>query len=439
MKTQLILLLIALLVLPASAVLAQGDPNRHEIQLPDGTVIILSGGWEYENQDGVYHFFKGEDIYLNVWMPETVTSLYGDVAATAPELLAYVCSDLLGQSVGETDMEAEESGISYSYEDAAGKGKIAALDWDEGLLLYHFYTPSSRYVATERGVEGILKQLGSPRQASAAPAPQQETDQQQESAPQQPAASGRPAANCTVTTDKAYGAELRLGPGSNRGVYASLMPANGPVKAIGQTTLDDGSQWWRIEENYDEVNELWVADKDVITSGDCAAIGQASAPPIVAPAPGYAPQQPTAIPPSNNDQGSSAPAPTAAPADTSLVPASGAWAIAVAPQVALSCLNGQTVTMPTTDFISDIPLSTTFQIRVLNGGASLRVTEGAYTLIFNRVGAGYYTYNQPTDPDMYVVWGIHVNSSQNIWGDIVLGIFNPECSGTISLSFQYQG
>lgn len=78
-------------------------------------------------------------------------------------------------------------------------------------------------------------------------------------------------------------AEIRVGPGTNRSVLRSLAP-NNPVTVTGTTTVD-GAIWWQLDKTQaapgQQANETWVLASQVTSVGDCDAIGNAAAPPII--------------------------------------------------------------------------------------------------------------------------------------------------------------
>ena len=103
---------------------------------------------------------------------------------------------------------------------------------------------------------------------------------------------------CTVSTDTAFSAGLRVGPGENR-TQRAWLTANRPVTVTG---VSDDGEWWQLDKfeafpsGANSVVELWVHVDDVVASGDCANIGAADAPPIIAP-----PQPQTASPTPSDD------------------------------------------------------------------------------------------------------------------------------------------
>jgi hypothetical protein len=102
---------------------------------------------------------------------------------------------------------------------------------------------------------------------------------------------------CTVSTDTAFSAGLRVGPGENRTQRAWLTP-NQPVTVTG---VSDDGEWWQLDKfeafpsGANSVVELWVNVNDVTATGDCANVGAADAPPIIAP------PQPQSVSPTPSD------------------------------------------------------------------------------------------------------------------------------------------
>lgn len=83
----------------------------------------------------------------------------------------------------------------------------------------------------------------------------------------------------------------RVGPGTNRGTF-TFLPTNIPIPVTGKRTVNN-LLWWQLDKfeatnNPYAVNELWVSSEFVQEQGDCDAVIDAAAPPIVRP--------PTAVP-----------------------------------------------------------------------------------------------------------------------------------------------
>jgi hypothetical protein len=351
-----------------------------------------------------------------VYMPAVTQTYYSafEGAPTPDQLLVYMVTEVLKGTIDEQGIQPRDDGVEYPFEDDSGQGLSAVIQWGDGQLFYAFHAPAAEYEAVSTIVEDILAQL------SAAPLV-------------------GTSAECYVSTDKSYGVPMRLGPGLNRGEYTSLTPKDGQVLVVGQATADDGSLWWQVDTAANpNVKELWVADSDVTMSGSCTSVGQVDAPPIIAPAPGYAPPVPT---PSGGDTGpttaggedtgSTAPAAT----DTSLIPRTGTWYLSASSEFLMSCEGGDTIRVPSNmEYVQGaVYLSTS------GNGATLSLRDASGTLVFTRGGPGFYTAQDAPAPNMYSVFYIHVNGPTSAYGEVVVGFTDVPCSGTLPVSFTYRG
>lgn len=93
--------------------------------------------------------------------------------------------------------------------------------------------------------------------------------------------------HCTLSNVLEITFPVRVGPGLHRGP-ALLLPV-GDFEVIGKNTDSEGQLWWKLNKNnplisFSAANELWVLDDSrLIKSGDCDAIQDASAPPVIVP------------------------------------------------------------------------------------------------------------------------------------------------------------
>lgn len=89
---------------------------------------------------------------------------------------------------------------------------------------------------------------------------------------------------CLVSTDVERTVRLHVGPGTNR-TSVAFLPANQTFEALGEAEANDGSRWFKLDKSQAAPNssalEVWVAADLVMTSGDCTAVGEAFAPPII--------------------------------------------------------------------------------------------------------------------------------------------------------------
>ncbi len=176
-----------------------------------------------------------------------------------------------------------------------------------------------------------------------------------------PAASSSGAA-CTVRTDRADGAQLRVGPGTNRGAI-SFLPVDTNVTVTGRIELDGGGVWYQLDKSQAAPNgtaaaELWVSAEAVDASGDCDHVGETSAPPII----------PIMVAPPSSSGGDSAPSdqPSDAPGANAL-PTAGNWLITFNANANASCAGYENVSFPTTELYDS--LTDTFYLYIVNRDA----------------------------------------------------------------------
>jgi|FLYN01.1.fsa_nt_gi hypothetical protein len=144
---------------------------------------------------------------------------------------------------------------------------------------------------------------------------------------------------CTVSTNQERTVRVRVGPGENRTSY-TFLPANQSFEVLGQATADDDSLWWKLDRETvapnAAANEAWVAQDDVEAEGDCEAVVDVNAPPIIPivsePPPGSGEQ------PSGGEDGTTT--------EGSISPTPGSWTISFARSAPASCLGSETVHIP---------------------------------------------------------------------------------------------
>jgi hypothetical protein len=95
---------------------------------------------------------------------------------------------------------------------------------------------------------------------------------------------------CTVGLVTPASVTLRVGPGMQRGVLASMSPTVS-YSVLGWASDPDGAPWWQLDTG---AQPSWVAQADVRAIGACQAVAQVEPPPLVfappaAPAEGSAP------------------------------------------------------------------------------------------------------------------------------------------------------
>jgi hypothetical protein len=141
-------------------------------------------------------------------------------------------------------------------------------------------------------------------------------------------------------------AQLRVGPGTNRGAI-SFLPANTDVTVTGRIELDDGSVWYQLDKaeaapRGTAAAELWVNAEDVNANGDCERVGDTAAPPVIPMA--------VAPPPAATTAPGENPPPQADPGTASGdLPAEGGWIINIAGTTNASCEGGPNMPIPSSN------------------------------------------------------------------------------------------
>lgn len=186
---------------------------------------------------------------------------------------------------------------------------------------------------------------------------------------------------CVVSTAQSNTVQLRVGPGTNRTVYAFL-PANRDFTPLGRAEADDGSLWFQMDK--DEVapnaaaSEAWIAVEAVETSGDCDSLGESTAPPIV-------PMAPVAPPASGGDGGGSEGSTgSSEPTGDSIAPSPGTWTVNYAATGKGSCLDAADFTYDfNVDWSPDVvSLSYNGSSVVMSGSRLNRIQPNVYSGIF---------------------------------------------------------
>lgn len=405
MKRLLICALCIITLLPMTWAAAQGGTTT----LPDGSEVALPDGWTFEEQDdGSYYFSNGDAASLIVYPPDVIDTLAVDFE-TAPTLLVSFYVDVLDSDIDEANIVVNDDGAEYAFDDDGGIGVSAVVAWGDGLLFYQVYAPADDFEAARADADAILAQMA-------------------------PASGG----DCFVSTDVSWGAELRLGPGDHRGVYTQLMPADGEVLVLGyypgQAFEGDQSWWYRVEEHHDGVEQLWVNAEDVTATGACDNLPEGDPQGVINPLPAPpAPAQPAG---GDDDGGAPADSGGGQPANTALVPRAGTWAANFDTILNLSCEGTGNVRV---DF-SGYYVSGTGTLTISNAGQNLMYVDTNGWQDFTLVGPGTYQgYGDVDIPTGYAVFWLHVSSPTTMRGEMVVGMTDPPCSGTLNVGFTFIG
>jgi hypothetical protein len=190
------------------------------------------------------------------------------------------------------------------------------------------------------------------------------------------------AIDCTVSTRVADTVRVRVGPGENRASIIFL-PSDEDFQVLGQASANDGSLWWKLDKEavapQKSANEVWVAQNDVRATGNCGAVVDVNAPPIIPIS--------NVPPPSGNSGGGNSGVP---PASGSGLPTTGLYSGSIGDGNA-SCAD-----IPNVNFQPDNRQFTAF---IQPSGSSFIYVDGGGPLVRSsgNTFSGTITYVDPAD------------------------------------------
>ena len=254
----LIVLLALIIALPAGA---QGN---QETALGEDYLVTLPDNWDVEEREGIFAISQ-DDMRIIVVVPEKLAEIV--MLSSSDDAISVIIKTFVvleGRNVQRRDIDQEtidgrETAI-YEWASVADaeSGLTMVQEMAGGVFaLTEFEAPTSEYDDNVTAARAIMTSLQ----------------------PKLGRLSGVPAAPCAVRA-RYDTVDLRVGPGSHRGVYTT-MPAGEFIPVLGKATSDDDSQWWRLDTDTGSANELWVADADVETQGGCAQVRDVNAPPVI--------------------------------------------------------------------------------------------------------------------------------------------------------------
>lgn len=408
------LLLILLVVTPLS-VFAQATPTQN-VDLGDDYAISMPESWFSTSMDDGSSSLFGAEFQMIVSTPPVLAAAgidpsMGDVgtvlieavnaegdfeiAQTDVEKVRY--GSRIGAAFSSSDGHTERLEVFVTLNDGL-YGKVVVIAKIGGLVEYADL------------IDAMITSFHNVNEAADAPAP----------VVSDTGSAATTTSACTVRTGEANSAQLRVGPGPNRGAI-SFLPADTDVSVTGRNELDDGSVWYQLDKSEAAPNgsaaaELWVSAEAVDASGDCDHVGDTSAPPIIPAAPRVV--QPSA--PSSSGGGS---------ATTGLIqPASGRWTMTLNATTNASCQGYQNVPFQTSEVYN--PIVTTSTLTVLNND-SFRYWGTVFTRIPGTNSfAGPYTF---TEVDIVAQFRFDVQSSSYMSGQIVANYEQQgvPCSDTV--------
>lgn len=312
---------ICLLICIALPFAASAQSENQRVDLGSSTSIVVPADWQVtENENGYFTLegdgFTNRPMTIEVMTPSYIRALginfnddrnINDVLIALTTLLDGV--DLSRDEVQKTLYDDRAAASFRLTDDEATDTLNVALTLNDGSFAYLTVTVGNgQLIALNSQISEIIASFDTTRSAPTGDA-------------------------CTVRADAADSAQLRVGPGTNRGAI-SFLPEDTDVTATGRIELDDGSVWYQLDLNEAAPNgtaaaELWVFEDDVTLSGDCANVGDTAAPPVIRAAPQ------SANPPAGD--GNTTSTANATPAAGLLMPTGGMYTMTLAPVINASC------------------------------------------------------------------------------------------------------
>jgi hypothetical protein len=215
---------------------------------------------------------------------------------------------------------------------------------------------------------------------------------------------------CNVSTSESNSVQVRVGPGTNRTVV-SFLPAHTEFAVLGKAEANDDSLWFKLNKEEaaptKSVNETWILAESVTQEGDCDAVPDAAAPPII----------PIIVQPTPNPDGTT---------DNSdyIIPTAGAWRI-IGNDIFLSCANGAALQLP-----SELAPGTS---SISGGGSDGLNIDGE---IYAAAGPNAYVFSDIIVIDGEVVTAtitFQVSGENSISGNILFVV--QTCHANIPLTF----
>ncbi len=338
------LCLLLLIGLPVSAQTALSQV----VDLGDGYSISVPASWTVK-QEKDYFDLESPELVLWVTTPTLLANAEASILPDTQDSLNLGLVKLVGlfytQKIRVTDVQAETYAgrMAASYTDTSGKTDevntvIVLSDGKVGFLT--MFAGKGQRKALAGRITAIFSSFDNALAAT-------EVAQ-------------APGAPCLVSADSADSAQLRVGPGTNRGAIAFL-PASVSVTVTGRIVLDNGAVWYQLNKaeaapNGTAASELWVAADQVNATGDCEHVGETSAPPVI---PNAAPPPAPSGGQTNGGGGGSAAAGS--------LPSGGSWTFTFNATTNASCQGGQNVPVPSNQVFDS--LTYTFSASAINANS----------------------------------------------------------------------
>lgn len=400
----------SLVALPAAA--AQDIELSETFTLDDGTTFQYPGDWTLENEKNSFLNVSDDQTQLFIIDPASLEDFgFGDDADLRDALTGYFEDIFAGQikldkkKLQDVEIDGREA-VRYDYDDPAGDGALLiALRLSDGAIA----------LIDSVSLDGELTE------ADVVLAIAETLDRTGEAAGGNATISTTP---CTITTD-ANNVAVRVGPGTNRATFVFL-PSGMDFDVLGKAEIDD-HVWWKLDKQAvapkKSAAEAWVSELDVDESGDCDAVADVNAPPVI----------PISAPPAGGNTGGGGGSGNSGgggqPAGAGeAIPQSGTWTITYPKTVPGSCTN-----IPTQNLEVDYAPES---VSVSGANGSSLMLDGD---VFPRIGANTYQGSYVTDEGDPVLLTLRVSSPTYMTGEFIVSFTQDgaQCSITVTSSITH--
>lgn len=403
----LLKLLLLLLALPLT-ILAQDATQT--VDLGDGYSITVPADWEAtKTKNGEFTLSDGTNT-LRVMTPTRLQALNINFASNSNvvDVLASLTFPFEGVQLEDGDavktrVGERQGAVFTNTEGTSSDERYIAVTLSNGAFGYlSFAVPKGEL----NGLQALIDEIAASFDGSA-----------------EVADAGT---SCTVSTETENTAQLRVGPGTNRGAI-SFLPAGMEVTVTGRIELDDGSVWYQLDKtqaapNGTPASELWVAAESITENGSCTTVGDTNAPPIIP----ISVAPPTAVPSSGEQPNNNPPAEQPS-AGAGTLPSAGRWTMTLNATTNASCEGYQNVPIPSTEVFDTIVDS--YQLTI-NNATTFTFGGDRFT---NAAGTNSYHGSWTFDDGFNSQMRLDVISPNNMRGELT-GNFTLDgtpCSATV--------
>ncbi len=398
-----------------------GDLLTQQVDLGDDYVISMPDGWTSSSSDGS-HTLVGTEFQLVVTTPTELAASgidpsLGDVGTVLIDTVNAAGDYQIARADIQKTRYVGRAGAAFSSSDGRTEQMEVFVTLNDGLY-------GKVVVVTDIGglvnyadlIDAMITSFHNTNSPDDAPVSSSGSTSVPESS----------GVACTVRTGSANSAQLRVGPGTNRGAI-SFLPVDSDVTVTGRIELDGGGVWYQLDKSQAAPDgtaaaELWVSAESVDASGDCDHVGETSAPPII----------PIAVAPpvSAGDAGAPSDQPSGATAGANALPTTGNWTLFINANANASCEGYENVSFSSTELYNS--LTDTFYVYTVN-----RDTFNYGQSNFNRIAGtnsfyGSFSLEGNTNAQMRFELVSPTSMRGSITGNYVIDGIN--CSTTILFS-----